>query len=153
MPYASMMAVLPVYEWLKVLHVLAVISWMAGLLYLPRLMVYHVAAAVGSDQDMTFKTMERRLLKAIMRPAAVVALLTGLGLIRVAGYGFGDVWLDIKLVALVGMFAAHGVLEKHVVAFARGERGRTGRYFRILNEVPTVLMVVIVIMVIVKPFA
>jgi protoporphyrinogen IX oxidase len=141
------------YEWLKVLHVLAVISWMAGMLYLPRLMVYHVSATVGSDQDMTFRIMERRLLKAIMRPAAVVALLTGLGLIHVGGYGFGDVWLDIKLAALFGMFGVHGILEKHVVAFARGDRARTGRYFRILNEVPTVLMIVIVIMVIVKPFA
>jgi protoporphyrinogen IX oxidase len=141
------------YEWLKVLHVLAVISWMAGLLYLPRLLVYHVAAAVGSEQDETFRVMERRLLKAIMRPAAVVALLTGLGLIHVAGYGFGDIWLVIKLLALVGMFGVHGVLEKHVAGFSRGERGPTGRYFRILNEVPTVLMIVIVIMVIVKPFA
>ena len=141
------------YEWLKVLHILAVISWMAGLLYLPRLMVYHVVAAVGSDQDETFKIMERRLLKAIMRPAAFVSLLTGLGLIFVAGYGLGDIWLDMKLVALLGMFGVHGVLEKHVVTFARGERRRTGRYFRILNEVPTVLMIVIVVMVIVKPFA
>ena len=141
------------YEWLKVLHVLAVISWMAGLLYLPRLMVYHVAAVVGSDQDETFKIMERRLLKAIMRPASVVALLTGLGLIHVAGYGLGDIWLVIKLVALVGMFGVHGVLEKHVASFARGERVRTGRYFRVVNEVPTVLMIIIVIMVIVKPFA
>jgi protoporphyrinogen IX oxidase len=141
------------YDWLKVLHILAVISWMAGLLYLPRLMVYHVAAAVGSDQDATFKIMERRLLKAIMRPAAVVALLTGLGLVHVAGFGFGDIWFVIKLLALVGMFGVHGVLEKHVATFARGERGPSGRYFRILNEVPTVLMIVIVIMVIVKPFA
>lgn len=141
------------YDWLKVLHVLAVISWMAGLLYLPRLMVYHAASVVGSEQDETFKIMERRLLKAIMRPAAVVALLTGLGLIHVAGYGLGDIWLVIKLVALVGMFGVHGVLEKHVAGFARGERVRTGRYFRVLNEVPTVLMIVIVITVIVKPFA
>jgi protoporphyrinogen IX oxidase len=148
-----MITVQLMYEWLKVLHVLAVISWMAGLLYLPRLMVYHVASAVGSEQDATFMTMERRLLKAIMRPASVVALLSGLALIYVAGYGLGDIWLMAKLAAVVGMFAAHGVLEKHVGRFARGERGYSGRYFRILNEVPTVLMVIIVIMVIVKPFA
>jgi protoporphyrinogen IX oxidase len=144
---------LPMYEWLKVAHVLAVIAWMAGLLYLPRLMVYHAGSAVGTEQDATFKIMERRLLKAIMRPAAAVALVTGAALIHVAGYGVGDIWLLIKLGAVVLMFAAHGLLEKHVVGFAHGERRYSGRYFRILNEVPTVLMIVIVIMVIVKPFA
>jgi protoporphyrinogen IX oxidase len=141
------------YEWLKVLHVLAVISWMAGLLYLPRLMVYHTATVVGSEQDLTFMVMEQRLLKAIMRPAAVVALLTGFGLIHVAGYRLTDIWLAAKLLAVVGMFAAHGILEKHVGAFGRGLRLKSGRYFRVLNEVPTVLMIVIVIMVIVKPFS
>jgi protoporphyrinogen IX oxidase len=141
------------YEWLTVVHVLAVISWMAGLLYLPRLMVYHVACTVGSEQDATFKIMERRLLKAIMRPAAVVALLTGLALIHVAGYGLHDLWLLIKLGALVLMFGVHGVLEKHVVGLARNDRSYSGTYFRVLNEVPTVLMIIIVIMVIVKPFA
>ncbi len=141
------------YEWLKVVHVLAVISWMAGLLYLPRLMVYHTAAAVGSEVDVTFKVMERRLLSAIMRPAALVSLLTGFGLIHVAGYGLADRWLLIKLVAVVLMFCAHGVLEKHSGELRRGQRLRSGRYFRVVNEVPTVLMIVIVIMVIVKPFS
>jgi protoporphyrinogen IX oxidase len=140
------------YEWLKVVHVLAVISWMAGLLYLPRLMVYHTASAVGSDIDGTFKIMERRLLKAIMRPAATVALISGLGLIHVAGYHLTDIWLVVKLVAVLGMLAAHGVLEKHVAAFKRNLRLKSGTYFRVFNEVPTVLMIVIVIMVIVKPF-
>jgi protoporphyrinogen IX oxidase len=140
------------YEWLKVVHVLAVISWMAGLLYLPRLMVYHVGTVVGSEQDVTFRTMERRLLKAIMRPAALVALASGLGLIHVAGYGLGDMWLVVKLVALLGMFGVHGVLERHAGVFAAGRNAYSSRYFRVLNEVPTVLMVVIVIMVIVKPF-
>jgi protoporphyrinogen IX oxidase len=141
------------YEWLKVIHVLAVISWMAGLLYLPRLFVYHAVTAIGSEQDTTFKTMERRLLKAIMRPAAVVALLSGLGLIHVAGYGLSDIWLVIKLVALAALFASHGIMESHAAKFARDLRVRPQRYFRILNEVPTVLMIVIVIMVIVKPFS
>lgn len=147
------MRVFPMYEWLKVVHILAVISWMAGLLYLPRLMVYHTATIVGSDQDATFKTMERRLLKAIMRPAALVALISGVGLIHVAGYRLTDMWLVIKLVAVLGMLAAHGVLEKHVAAFGRSMRLKSGTYFRVLNEVPTVLMIVIVIMVIVKPFS
>jgi protoporphyrinogen IX oxidase len=148
-----MTLVLAMYEWLKVVHILAVISWMAGLLYLPRLMVYHTASVVGSDQDVTFKTMERRLLKAIMRPAALVALITGVGLIHVAGYRLSDVWLVVKLLAVIGMFGAHGVLEKHVGAFGKGLRLKSGRYFRILNEVPTILMIVIVIMVVVKPFS
>jgi protoporphyrinogen IX oxidase len=141
------------YEWLKVIHVLAVISWMAGILYLPRLMVYHVDALLGSDQDETFKTMERRLLKAIMRPASVVALLSGLAIIHVAGFALTDTWLVVKLLAVLGMFGVHGVLERHVVQFAGGKREKSSRYFRVLNEVPTVLLIVIVIMVIVKPFS
>jgi protoporphyrinogen IX oxidase len=140
------------YEWLKVIHILAVISWMAGLLYLPRLFVYHAGVEVGAEQDATFQVMERRLLKAIMRPAAAVAFFSGLSLIHVAGYALTDVWLMIKLVAVVLMFAAHGVLEKHAGEFRRALRVRTSRYFRILNEVPTVLMIIIVIMVVVKPF-
>lgn len=141
------------YEWVKVIHILAVISWMAGLLYLPRLFVYHVDVALGSAQDETFKVMERRLLKAIMRPAAVVTLISGLGLIWVTGFGWGDIWLVVKLIAVLGMFMAHGKLESHVVEFAKGERVHTSRYFRIFNEVPTVLMILIVIMVVVKPFS
>jgi protoporphyrinogen IX oxidase len=141
------------YEWTKVVHILAVISWMAGLLYLPRLFVYHVDAIVGSVLDTTFKTMERRLLKAIMRPAAGVALASGLVLIWLTGFGWTDRWLLVKLLALVGMFLVHAKLESHVVQFARGERIQSGRYFRVLNEVPTVLMIVIVIMVVVKPFS
>jgi protoporphyrinogen IX oxidase len=148
-----MMRVPQMYEWLKVIHVLAVISWMAGLLYLPRLFVYHSAVTLGSEQDMTFKTMEGRLLKAIMRPAAVVALLSGLALIHVAGFSLADRWLIIKLVALAAMFGVHGMLESHTGKFRRGERAKSSRYFRVLNEVPTVLMIVIVIMVIVKPFS
>jgi protoporphyrinogen IX oxidase len=141
------------YEWVKVVHILAVISWMAGLLYLPRLFVYHVDAVLGSTQDETFKVMERRLLKAIMRPAAVVALISGVLLIWVAQLGWTDIWLVVKLLAVLGMFVAHGKLESHVVQFARGDRRHSSRYFRIFNEVPTVLMIVIVIMVVVKPFA
>jgi protoporphyrinogen IX oxidase len=140
------------YEWVKVIHILAVISWMAGLLYLPRLMVYHCDAVVGSVQDETFKVMERRLVKAIMRPAAVVALITGLGLIHSLGLAFVEVWLLVKLSAVVAMFVVHALLERHVADFALGLRAHSGRYFRVLNEAPTVLMVVIVIMVVVKPF-
>jgi protoporphyrinogen IX oxidase len=141
--------------WIKALHVLAIISWMAGLLYLPRLMVYHTETPVGSSEDERFKVMERRLLKAIMTPASVVALVTGLWIGWVNGYfeGFsGQLWFWVKLLAVLLMFAAHGRLSRHVREFAGGERKHTQRYYRILNEVPTVLMVVIVVMVIVKPF-
>jgi protoporphyrinogen IX oxidase len=141
------------YEWLKVIHILAVISWMAGLLYLPRLMVYHVAVEVGSAQDETFKVMERRLLNAIMRPASVVALITGVGLAHMIGVWFSDIWFMVKLLALLALFGSHGVMEKHVGVFQRGERVKSHVYYRVLNEVPTVLMIVIVIMVIVKPFS
>lgn len=140
------------YEWLKVVHILAVISWMAGLLYLPRLFVYHADTVVGSDLDKTFQTMERRLLAAIMRPAALVALISGLSLIFVAGFALTDIWLSLKFFAVILMFAAHGRLEKHAGEFANSLRVKSSRYFRILNEVPTVLMVVIVILVVVKPF-
>jgi protoporphyrinogen IX oxidase len=141
------------YEWTKVVHILAVISWMAGLLYLPRLFVYHADSIIGSVQDGTFKVMERRLLKAIMRPAAVVSLISGVGLIVLGGFGFSDLWLMVKLLAVLGMFGAHAKLEMHVRQFADGQQRHTSRYFRILNEVPTVLMIVIVIMVVVKPFS
>jgi protoporphyrinogen IX oxidase len=141
------------YEWLKVVHILAVISWMAGLLYLPRLMVYHAGKTVGSDGDLTFQTMERRLLKAIMRPAALVAVVTGFGLWHLLGLGFSDVWFDLKLLGVAGLVVSHGLLEVHVRRFARGENARGSRYFRILNEVPTAFMVLVVIMVVVKPFA
>jgi protoporphyrinogen IX oxidase len=140
------------YEWLKVVHILAVISWMAGLLYLPRLFVYHVDATLGSDQDETFKVMERRLIKAIMRPAAVVTLISGVALVGVAGYSMASLWLQVKLLAVVGMVLVHGKLEAHVAQFGRGLRLQSSRYFRIFNEVPTVLMIIIVVMVVVQPF-
>jgi protoporphyrinogen IX oxidase len=140
------------YEWIKALHVLAVISWMAALLYLPRLMVYHVDAEIGSRQDETFKVMERRLKNAIMRPAGLVALVTGGGLMHLGGIGFGDWWFLVKFLTVGGLFVAQGFMERHVRQFTEGKREKSSRYFRILNEVPTVLMIVIVIMVIVKPF-
>lgn len=139
------------YEWLKALHVLAIISWMAGLLYLPRLFVYHAGTAAGSDQSETFKIMERRLLKAIMTPAMVVSWATGLYLAWSAGF-FAAGWFHGKLLAVVAMSAVHGMLARHVRLFASDANVRSHRYFRVLNEVPTLLMAGIVILVIVKPF-
>ncbi len=138
------------YEWLKALHVIADFAWMAGLLYLPRLFVYHADEPVGSATSETFKVMERRLLKAIMRPAALVAIISGLALVYLSG--FRDLWLLIKLLAVVGLVVVHEMLERFTRKFARDERPKPQRYFRILNEVPTLMLIVIVIMVVVKPF-
>ncbi|MFO1032734.1 MAG: CopD family protein [Hyphomicrobiales bacterium] len=140
------------YATLKVIHLLAVFSWMAGMFYLPRLFVYHSDVAPGSESDETFKVMERRLIKAIMRPAALVALLSGLGLIHVLVLWPVPAWLWLKLAAVVGMFVVHGMLEGFQNQFAIGKRSKSGRYFRILNEVPTLLLVVIVVAVVVRPF-
>jgi protoporphyrinogen IX oxidase len=140
--------------WIKALHVLAIISWMAGMLYLPRLMVYHTETVVGSAEDERFKVMERRLLKAIMTPASLVALVSGGYLALVGGYldSFaGNMWFWVKVLAVLALFAAHGRLARHVREFAGGARSYSQRYFRILNEVPTVLMIIIVVMVIVRP--
>jgi protoporphyrinogen IX oxidase len=130
---------------------LAIISWMAGMLYLPRLFVYHCSAAAGSVQSETFKVMERRLLKAIMTPAMVVSWASGLYLGWSAGF-FSAGWFHLKLAGVAALSGAHGYLAGQVKVFARDENRRADRFFRVLNEVPTVLMLLIVVMVIVKPF-
>jgi putative membrane protein len=139
------------YEWLKVLHVLAIISWMAALLYLPRLMVYHVDAPVGSQQSETFKVMERKLLNGIMTPAMLVSWAAGLYLAW-AGFGFKGGWLHAKIALVLAMSGMHGFLVGRVRDFAQDRNQRSGRFYRIINEVPAVLMVGIVILVILKPF-
>ncbi|MDP3257039.1 MAG: protoporphyrinogen oxidase HemJ [Bosea sp. (in: a-proteobacteria)] len=139
------------YEWLKAFHVLAVISWMAGMLYLPRLMVYHVDAAPGSVQSETFKVMERRLLKGIMNPAMIVTWVLGLYLAWDA-FGFKGGWLHGKILLVVLLSGVHGYLVGRVRDFANDCNTKSGRFYRIINEVPAVLMVGIVILVIVKPF-
>lgn len=139
------------YLWIKALHVIAVIAWMAALLYLPRLMVYHCAAEKGSAQSETFKVMERRLLKAIANPAMIVAWLAGLYLIWDGGW-ITSGWLHAKLALVIGMSAAHGFQAKWVKEFARDANTRPARFYRIANEVPTLLMIGIVILVVVKPF-
>ncbi len=143
-----------VYLWLKAFHLVAVISWMAGLLYLPRLMVYHCDAEAGGKQSETFKIMERRLLKAIMTPAMIVSWAIGLALVWASGpaYVLGTAWFWVKLVLVVGLTGVHMMLAGHVRKFAEDCNERSKTYFRIINEVPTVLMLVIVILVVVKPF-
>jgi protoporphyrinogen IX oxidase len=140
-----------VYPWLKAFHVIAVIAWMAGMLYLPRLFVYHCAAEKGSVQSETFKVMERRLLRAIINPAMILTWLLGLTLAW-TGHWFDSGWLQTKLALVLVLSALHGLFARWVKAFAADANQHSQRFYRIINEIPTVLMIVIVILVVVKPF-
>jgi putative membrane protein len=139
------------YPWIKSLHVVAVIAWMAAMLYLPRLFVYHTQVAVGSETSELFKVMERRLLEYIMNPAMVVAWVAGLW-IAWEVFAFRGGWLHAKLALVVGLSAAHGYLAKATRDFAEDANVKPTRHWRIVNEVPTLLMIAIVILVVVKPF-
>lgn len=139
------------YAWIKVVHVLAVISWMAGLLYLPRLFVYHSEVGVDSEAGRVFQVMERRLLRAIMHPAAIVAWMSGIWL-AVSGELWVSGWFHGKLAMLFALSATHLFLAAERVRIESKKLIRTSRFYRIINEVPTLLMVVIVILVIGKPF-
>lgn len=139
------------YVWAKAIHVIAVISWMAGMLYLPRLFVYHAQAETGSVQSETFKVMEGRLLKVIMTPAMVVTWAFGLWLAW-KGFGFSGGWLHAKIAAVVAMSAMHGYFSHAARRFAQDANEKSVRHWRLMNEVPTVLLIVIVVLVIVKPF-
>lgn len=139
------------YPWVKAIHVIAVISWMAGMLYLPRLFVYHADAEKGSVQSETFKVMERRLLRAIINPAMMVTWVVGLWLAW-KGFGFSGGWLHAKIALVVGMSAVHGYFSRTVRMFAEDRNEKPARHWRIMNEVPTLLMIAIVVLVIVKPF-
>ena len=140
-----------IYDWLKALHVIAVIAWMAGMLYLPRLFVYHCEAPKGSIQSETFKIMERRLLKAIINPAMIVTWVLGLVLAWQGGWWKAG-WLHGKLALVLILSGLHGIYVRRLKEFAADRNSRPARYYRILNEVPTLLMIGIVILVIVKPF-
>jgi protoporphyrinogen IX oxidase len=139
------------YEWLKAFHIIAVIAWMAGMLYLPRLFVYHCEADVGSIQSETFKVMERRLLRAIITPAMIATWVLGLWLAWQGGW-FKAPWLHAKLLLVILMSGVHGMLSRYVKDFAADRRRKSQKFFRIINEIPTVLMILIVILVVVKPF-
>jgi putative membrane protein len=139
------------YLWIKAVHVIAVISWMAGMLYLPRLFVYHADAERGSVQSETFKVMERRLYRAIINPAMIVTWAAGLWLAW-KGFGFSGGWLHAKIALVVLMSGVHGYLGGAVRRFDEDRNEKPARHWRIVNEVPTVLMIGIVVLVIVKPF-
>jgi putative membrane protein len=138
------------YLWVKTLHVIAIISWMAGLLYLPRLFVYHAELGPG-PQSAIFKIMEQKLLKYIMAPAMLVSWATGLLMAWQAGY-FAVPWFHVKLLAVVAMTAIHFWDASLAWSFAHDANTRSSRFFRFYNELPTLLMIVIVICAIVKPF-
>ncbi len=139
------------YLWMKALHILAVISWMAAFLYLPRLFVYHCQAEAGSKQSETFKVMERRLLRGIMTPSMIVAWVTGLALmLNIEAWEGG--WFHGKALLVVILTVLHMVAARWRRAFAEDANTHSERYFRVMNEVPAVLMVGIVILVVVKPF-
>jgi protoporphyrinogen IX oxidase len=139
------------YPWIKALHVIAVIAWMAGMLYLPRLFVYHCEAEPGSRQSETFKVMERRLLRAIINPAMVAAWVLGLWLAWNAGL-FALGWLHAKLFLVILMSGVHGLFACYVRDFASDRNRHSQKFYRIINEVPTILMIGIVILAVVKPF-
>jgi putative membrane protein len=139
------------YLWIKTLHIIAVISWMAGLFYMPRLFIYHTDAEVGSVQSETFKVMEQRLLKVIMNPAMILTWIFGLYLAW-SVYGFQGTWLHMKIGLVVLLTLVHMFFSRSAKAFARDENRHSARYWRYMNEAPTLLMIAIVILVVVKPF-
>src|SRR5690242_14604550 len=138
------------YEWIKALHVIAVIAWMAGMLYLPRLFVYHCEAEIGSKQSETFKVMERRLLRAIINPAMVVAWGAGLWLVLESGH-YRSGWMQAKFVLVLILSAVHGMFVRWTREFAEDRNSHSQKFYRVINEIPTLLMIGIVILVVVKP--
>ena len=140
------------YAWIKAVHIIAIIAWMAGLLYLPRLFVYHSETETGSDKSETFIIMERRLLRGIMNPAMFATFITG-GLL-IYSYNlsiFAEPWLIIKLSCIFALLAVHMCMAVWRQDFAKDINKRSQFFFRVMNEVPTVLMITIIIMVVIKP--
>jgi protoporphyrinogen IX oxidase len=146
-------ALLPLYPWLKAFHIMSMIAWMAGLFYLPRLFVYHCDTQRGSAESERFKVMERRLLKQIINPAMIGTWLFGILLVLTPGViDWHQGWWHAKLTAVILMSGFHGAASKWRREFMEDRNQRSPRFYRIANEIPTVLMVIIVIMVIVRPF-
>jgi protoporphyrinogen IX oxidase len=142
-----------VYPWIKSLHIVSMVAWMAGLLYLPRLYVYHALAPAGSDRSETFKVMERRLQRGIMTPAMIATWAFGLALAGTPGlvaWHMGWIWAKLALVTGLTMF--HVLLARWREAFATDRNRRSTRFFRMINELPTVALIAIVVLVVVKPF-
>lgn len=140
------------YDALRALHLIAVISWMAGLLYLPRLFVYHADAPPGSAQSETFKVMERRLLRIIMNPAMIAAWALGLCLLCARAGLMEMGWMHAKLTGVIALTALHHVFARWTRRFARDENAKPARFYRLWNEVPALIMILIVVMAVVEPF-
>ena len=138
------------YDVIKILHIIAVMSWLAGLLYLPRIFVYHAGVAVGSETDKVFQVMEKRLLRYIMMPAMILVFIFGFYLASEIGFEF--IWLHIKITLVLCLAAYHGFLSKCRKNFEKGQNKYSQKFYRIINEVPTLLMIAIVALVILKPF-
>src|SRR6187431_3078056 len=138
------------YEWIKAFHIIAVIAWMAGMLYLPRLFVYHAEAEVGSKQSETFKVMERRLLRGIINPSMMVVWVLGLWMAWDAPW-YDELWLQLKVVCVLILSALHGFLTRWMKDFAADRNTHSAKFYRIINEVPAVLIVFIVLLVVLKP--
>jgi len=141
------------WPWIKALHVISVIAWMAGMLYLPRLFVYHCEAEAGSQLAETLKVMERRLLRAIINPAMIVTIVLGSVMLAIPGVvDWASWWIWLKLLAVAGLSVMHHYFARWRKDFAEDRNRHTQKTYRMANEVPTVLMIIIVIMVVVKPF-
>lgn len=139
------------YPWVKAVHVIAIIAWMAGMLYLPRLFVYHADVPAGSQMSETFKVMERRLLTIIINPAMVISWVLGLWLAWTAGW-YSAGWFHGKLAAVLALSAVHGYFSAAARRFSEDRNDKPARHWRMMNEVPTLLMIAIVVLVVVKPF-
>lgn len=143
----------PLFPWIKSAHIFCVVAWMAGLFYLPRLFVYHADAAPGSDKAETFKVMERRLYRGIMNPAMVGTLLFGIVLVATPGeVAWSMWWIYIKLAGVAGLLVLHHLLGRWRREFAEDRNPRQARFYRFINEVPTLLLILIIVMVVAKPF-
>ncbi len=139
------------YAWIKALHIISIISWMAGMLYLPRLFVYHASAKPGSELSETLKVMERKLLRFIMTPAMIASFVFGIWMIALNPEIMHHPYMHVKLTAVLALAGVHGYFSGLRKAFAADRNAHSGRFYRILNEAPTLLMILIVIMVVVQP--
>ena len=138
--------------WYKAIHVISVISWMAAMFYMPRLFVYHTRAEVGSEMDKTFQQMEYKLLKIIMTPSMILTYFFGILIAYIYGFVALGIWFHIKMTAVLGLTIFHGILAKWRKDFINGTNKHSEKFYRLINEIPPILMIIAVIMVIVKPF-
>lgn len=140
------------YLWIKAFHIIAVIAWMVGMLYLPRLFVYHADAEKGSDKSETFKIMERRLMRIIVNPAMIVAWVLGGLMLWINPDLLHQGWMHVKLLMVILMSGVHGMFSRWRKQFERDENTRSAKFYRIWNEVPTLFLIIIVIMAVAEPF-